>query len=307
MVMSHSNPNEDPPLDDDLPPPYYSTEASSSTAQQPPAHLTPITPTSQSSLFASHLTSLRSQILSERAARSCARDQHDSFVLALLVPEVEVLLASIATIHPPPRLVETTIVPAATVGLAWEFSDHDEGRPGEVRRVLRLEQGGGGSKLAMDRKGGSVDDNKTMARSKEGLDDRSGWKDEAGSSDAQSTSALWWADESMARRLAKHLQPDRPTASVDRQIVKAHVAQNKEAQKSSRWSLFRKNGPTPQPEQKASEMGASTGNSSRTAMAEDVTMSVKAEEVTFRRENAMGIWETSTGWGIVVRVRIRHA
>lgn len=33
-------------------------------------------------------------------------------------------------------------------------------------------------------------------------------------------------------------------------------------------------------------------------------MHVRAEHVTFRRENEMGIWESKSGWGIVVRLRL---
>ncbi len=38
---------------------------------------------------------------------------------------------------------------------------------------------------------------------------------------------------------------------------------------------------------------------------DDVSINVTAEEVTFRRENEMGISESKTGWGVVVRVRVR--
>lgn len=34
-------------------------------------------------------------------------------------------------------------------------------------------------------------------------------------------------------------------------------------------------------------------------------MTVRAEEVSFRRENELGIWESRNGYGIVVRVRKR--
>jgi hypothetical protein len=36
-----------------------------------------------------------------------------------------------------------------------------------------------------------------------------------------------------------------------------------------------------------------------------VKMTVRAEEVTFRRENDFGVWESMSGWGIVVTVRVR--
>ena len=37
----------------------------------------------------------------------------------------------------------------------------------------------------------------------------------------------------------------------------------------------------------------------------NVSMRIASEEVTFRRENEMGLWESKSGWGIVARLRIR--
>ena len=42
-------------------------------------------------------------------------------------------------------------------------------------------------------------------------------------------------------------------------------------------------------------------NSSRFTLG---TIAVRADEVTFRRENEMGIWESKTGWCIIVRVSL---
>jgi hypothetical protein len=39
---------------------------------------------------------------------------------------------------------------------------------------------------------------------------------------------------------------------------------------------------------------------------EAVVMTVRPEEVTFRRENEFGIWESKNGYGLVVRVRTRR-
>ena len=252
--------------DGDLPPPYSAAPepapSSSSFAQ-------PSSPSSSSSSFFSHqLSSIRSQILHEQAARQSARDQTDGQTLALLVPPVEDLLASIAGMHPPPALVEATLVPGGAVGPDWTFSDADERRSDEVRTVVKVRRED--PKLAGDRK---------KAADAQARDDD-----------------LWWSDEAMARRLAKHLQPERAAPPVDRQTVRAHVAQNKK----SRWGLFKKDEPPPTPPASASASGAG-------ASRDDVTMSASAEEVTFRRENEMGIWESRTGWGIVVRVRIRNA
>jgi hypothetical protein len=34
-------------------------------------------------------------------------------------------------------------------------------------------------------------------------------------------------------------------------------------------------------------------------------MVVRADEVTFRKENDFGVWESRTGYGIVVRIRVK--
>ena len=51
------------------------------------------------------------------------------------------------------------------------------------------------------------------------------------------------------------------------------------------------------PSQQQQQQSSSGGGASMTA---------RAEEVTFRRENEMGIWESKTGWGVVVRVLLRR-
>ncbi|KND94254.1 UDP-glucose 4-epimerase [Tolypocladium ophioglossoides CBS 100239] len=271
------------PLADEEPPPPYSAAPApsspcSSSAPQPGSQ-------PQSSLFTHHLSSIREQMLREQAARLSARDQTDSQTLALLVPPVEALLESIAAIHPPPALVEATLVPDGAVGPDWAFSDGDEPRSGEVRTVVRVRRED--AKLEGDRK---------RPPPSAGVD---GWGRSTDAEGAGPGDDLWWSDEAMARRLAKHLQPERAAPPVDRQAVRAHVAQAKENRKASRWSLFKKDEPPPPPP-------ISSPASSASASRDDVAMSVGAEEVTFRKENDLGIWESSTGWGVVVRVRIRN-
>lgn len=234
------------PPDEDLPPPY--------SAAPGPA------PCASSSLFAHHLAGIRAQMLHEQAARLSARDRADGQTLALLVPPVEELLASIAGMHPPPALVEATLVPDGAVGPDWALSDGDERRGGEVRTVVRVRRAEPKLELAGDGHG------------------------------------LWWSDEAAARRLARHLQPERAAPAVDRQTVRARAAQGRR----SRWGLFKRDEPPPPPVPPVSPPASGPGR-------DDVTMSAGAEEVTFRRENEMGIWESRTGWGIVVRVRIRSA
>ncbi|KAM6538235.1 hypothetical protein FALCPG4_000114 [Fusarium falciforme] len=258
-------------LDDDLPPPY--TEAGPSTAAPQPSQQ------SITSIFSSHLNSLPLRILSNQAARTSARDQRDSEVLTLLVPHVEDLLSSIAAMDPPPRIVEMTMVPEEAVDHHWVFSDEDRSRT-----VVRVQED---RKLQGDEKRPPKPEQKPLGE--RAFDEWGRWEDET--EDTTPRNILWWDDRDMATRLAKYISPER----VDRQVVKANVQQIKQDKKASRWGLFKKAEPSPPPPAPV-----------RPVEDEDpVTMTVKAEEVTFRRENEMGIWEGKTGWGLVVRVKIR--
>lgn len=241
---------------EDLPPPYTIADEPHRPEQ-----------TAQPYLFSSHLSSLRAGIASEQAARHSAQDEADNYILSLLIPHVEECLATIAAIHPPPSLVEATLVPDAAVDESWLTTDDDDRRDGIFNSVVRVSEH---SKVPSDQKRPSA---------------------------SQSNNELWWSDEDMARRLASHLQPARPTAAVDRQTVRDHVAQQK---KSSRWGFL-----------KGSSSASSSASHPRAAPAtpktkEDITMTVVADEKTFRKENDLGIWESKTGWGIVVRVKIRQ-
>ncbi|KAM0351609.1 hypothetical protein ACHAPU_002619 [Fusarium lateritium] len=252
----------------ELPPPY--TESGPSTVvstTQPQQSLTTV--------FSSHLNNLPLRIQSTQAARTSVRDQRDSEILTLLVPHVEDVLSSIAAMDPPPRVVEMTMVPEEAVGEGWVFSDLDQSRT-----VVRVSQD---RKLVEDQK--QPPKRERELRNERAFDDWGRWEDK--SQHSASDDVLWWSDHDMALRLAKYISPER----VDRQVVKAHVEQ---AKKASRWSLFKKTEPStpPTPIPQLQE--------------EPVTMTVKAEEVTFRRENEMGIWEGKTGWGLVVKVKIRQ-
>ena len=255
--------------DGELPPPYTESGPSVSTPISEPRQ-------SVTTIFSSHLHNLPNRIHSVQAARTSARDQRDSEILTLLVPHVEEMLSSIAAIHPPPRLAEMIMVPADAVGQDWIFEDEDH-----TRTVVRVTED---RKLVGDQK--QAPKRESEPRKNRAFDEWGRWEDDTTQS-SSSDDVLWWLDHDMAVRLAKYISPER----LHRQVVKAHVEQ---AKKSSRWGLFKKNEPqTPLPKSKLQEE-------------EPVTMVVKAEEVTFRRENEMGIWEGKTGWGLVVKVNIRR-
>lgn len=290
--------------DEDLPPPYSLGPSSSySSSSIPATSFTSGDPQQDSSfIFSTQLSSLRGQLREEQAARSTARDQQDGHTLSLLVPYVEELLGSIARIHPPPKLVEATLVPEGAIGAEWSFSDSEEKRSGEVRKVIHVGQDldFSGDKKQAPIPPVSTGSSSSSARDQYKFDEWGRWED-AGEGTTASEAQLWWSDEEMARRLAKHLQPNRATASVDRQTVRAQVERSKEAKKSGRWSRFKKDDLPAQAAQPTARSASATKSHQ-----DDISMSVKAEEVTFRRQNEMGIWESRKGWGLVVRVGIRQ-
>ncbi|ATY60913.1 hypothetical protein A9K55_006786 [Cordyceps militaris] len=252
--------------DGELPPPYSREEPASST---PP----------DDSLFAAHLAAVRSQMRAQQAARASQQDRHDTQLLALLMPHVEAVLASVVGAEQQaPRLVQATLVPDGAVAADWTPAETDGGRPGETHSVVRVQTTRRPDKMAADSK----------------TDGRARWGEHVAVGDDEAE-LLWWKDEDLAVRLAGYLQPaprSTPAPAVDRRTVAAQVTEAKKTR--SRWNILgsRSSSSSTPPIPPAASTPAAEGD-------DDVSMLVTAEEVTFRRENEMGIWESSTGWGVV--------
>ncbi|KAM3528766.1 hypothetical protein MY4038_005706 [Beauveria bassiana] len=278
--------------DGELPPPY-SPEPSSSSIHP-------------DSLFAAHLTSLRGRIRAQQASRASRQDQHDSQLLALLVPHVEALLASVAALDE--QLVQATLVPEGAIAADWTPAEAED-----AQSVVRVR-----TRLAPTRKMMPTDNKQANDVGRGGIgraeqqefDGWGRWGEDAArggkekGEDEEEQDKLWWKDEDMAKRLARYLQPKRKVVAVNRPTptVAAKVA---EARKSkSKWNMFG-GGRKSSGEGNSSPVPAVASRpDAAVEVADDVSMHVTAEEVTFRRENEMGIWESSTGWGVVVRVRV---
>ena len=110
-------------------------------------------------------------------------------------------------------------------------------------------------------------------------------------------------------RLAGYLRPE---PSLERKHVQAVVVEKKE--EKSGWGRFGFGGssrkksvaeplpsslspvPTPTPGLMSPTIGGAENDS--------VKMTVRAEEVTFRKENDFGVWESRSGFGIVIVVKV---
>ncbi|EHK50870.1 uncharacterized protein TrAtP1_009239 [Trichoderma atroviride] len=253
--------------DGDLPPPYSPNPNASSSTS-----IQHPDPQSYSSLFSAHVANLRTQISASQAYRASATDDRDSYILSIIYPRVEEFISSISEIYPTPRLAEAILVPDAAVSNGWKFNDEDDTRDGEYRRLIRV----------------------CEAKKKDGSDEKQ-WPSEKGSGSNETNDGisptLWWESESTALRLAKHLQPQRPASSpTDGQAAKTR------SKKSGIRGLFKRSEDAPQNIASKEERPV-----------ERVTMTTRAEEITFRKENECGIWETRTGWGVILRVRIHSS
>ncbi|KAK3951338.1 hypothetical protein QBC32DRAFT_344192 [Pseudoneurospora amorphoporcata] len=122
----------------------------------------------------------------------------------------------------------------------------------------------------------------------------------------------WFTTPILARRIALLLRPE-PTLA--RKTVQAAVeaapktpTSPSSSKKSGFGSFFRRSSSksdpqTPPPPLPTERVITPVRHG---AMLEDdgITMTVRAEEVTFRRENEFGVWESLTGWAVVVSIKV---
>ncbi|WYZ36962.1 hypothetical protein EsH8_II_000468 [Colletotrichum jinshuiense] len=287
--------------DGDLPPSY-----NEATAPAPPSSSSAFHPGSSVSATLTDLSSL----LRETQAQQTARDTVTvTTLLPLLTPHLTSLLTRLGTTPHPPALAELYLVPGAAVGPEWSIASDADRRAGESVHVVRVEReadpelkGAGDSKRASSGAGAA---SAAGPSSSYEFDEWGRWDDGPDAASAPKAGEWWWwNDELLAHRLARRLQPE---PKLDRTVVRAAVEQAKEEKKAGRWGLF-KSGGEPSSSSSSSASAPPPRLFSKSAPArpeEDVSMTVRAEEVTFRRENEMGIWESMRGYGIVARVRIR--
>ncbi|KAK1493081.1 hypothetical protein CCUS01_13903 [Colletotrichum cuscutae] len=245
-------------------------------------------------------------LLRETQAQQTARDTvTTTTLLPLLTPHITSLLTRLGTTPHPPISTELYLVPAAAVGPEWIIASDADPKAGQVAEVIRVEsEPDPDSKGRGDTKGqstGSASGNAVVGSSYE-FDEWGRWDDDVNTGASTSREGeWWWSDEGLARRLAKRLQPE---PKLDRTVVRAVVEEAKEDKKAGRWGLFRA-GTDPSSSPSLSSSGPPPSRqfmkptSPSTTFEENVSMTVHGEEVTFRRENEMGIWESMRGFGIV--------
>jgi len=113
----------------------------------------------------------------------------------------------------------------------------------------------------------------------------------------------YWKDEEMAIWLAKCLNP-KPTELPPRSVVSSKSAESKAG--SSVKSFWRRKSVVQQVDSPP-PVEPQDVKVDPMATEDKVSMKVVAEEVTFRYENDMGIFETERGYGIVLKIKVTMA
>ncbi|GAW23630.1 hypothetical protein ANO14919_132040 [Xylariales sp. No.14919] len=271
-----------------------------------------------------HLTSLPNRIRMTQEAHSVQQSLDDASLLDLLLPEIHDFLAYLGGLHTTPRLAHLMLIPESAVPPNAILSRMEEMRQrGEPCRVARVSLGLNGN----EKKSSTVyDSSQTATNSQDWSVGRefSDWgrfgESTSATDPSQSQSVLWWRDEDMARRLARHLQPTTANEPAPLQTpVQAAVEERVPAQKEKKGWFWGKKGGTGSTSTFAAKTveadvetfpgrGNATQITTRQTREKEkggARMSVTAEEVAFRSENDMGLMESTRGWAVVVVVQVK--
>ncbi|KAK3385803.1 hypothetical protein B0H63DRAFT_187735 [Podospora didyma] len=320
----------------DLPPPPYTASAPvigtiSPSSTTPTAPLTALAASS----LTTHLHTLASRLRTAQQARTTDQATRDLDIITQLVPRIEEFLgAFVSSSSPTASAAELVLVPGGAVPRGWAMTGAlERRRAGEFLRVVRVsdpfaslsgKSEKGGTPIsptkksyayahAYDDEDGDGDGSNTTKDGEAPSSSREAGFDEWGRFDSNESydntnvpTASWWyfRDEAMARRLAGYLQP-RANVKVERKHVQAAVVAEK---KGWRWGFGGGGGGKKSAETAApvSPGLARPGVAEMPAPDDGVSMTVRAEEIRFRRENDFGVWESLSGFGIVVTVKVRR-
>ncbi|KAK3377164.1 hypothetical protein B0T24DRAFT_236227 [Lasiosphaeria ovina] len=314
--------------------PYPNNNTSNNHAFPPPAPAPgPHTALAASSLT-HHLATLGARLASAQAARATEQAARDLAMINLVVPHVEAFLSELAWDDSAVG-GELVLVPAGAVARGWALTGAAERRRGgEFLRVARVgepqvgkseKSGSGGNSGVVPepvRSGGfggegyddDGDGDGRQPADKAGFDDWGRFDDGEGSSSLDAPTASWWwfRDGRLARRLAAYLQP-RPEVNVERRHVQAAVVAAKADKLPSpssgggwRWGgLLRQKNKKDAALMSPPLSGTPGLADVRTPQDDGISMTVRAEEMRFRRENDFGVWESLSGYAIAVTVKTR--
>lgn len=310
-------------MGDQAPPPYSLTE---STCADSSSSSSQVNPRSLTSYLNSHIAALPNRIRQNQQARNAQQVETDVWILEHLTPIIDSFLTDLSAHRTAPALATLIMVPNSAVPTDAVLSGIEDmfKRQDEVGRIFRVDIQQEEKKNMDSKSPASLSTGKETSSYRE-FTDWGRW----GDSDPVSTrpsDILWWKDEELARRLASYLQPPsrpKPKATA-RGPVQAAAERSIPAEKPKKgWGLGwrRSSTSTPNGDSSTVSLPVSADNSKGrrgTVEGGDVAgatgdqrdsgktaeMNVTTEELAFRRENEFGIWESTSGWALVVTVKV---
>lgn len=241
----------------------------------PPSYTDTMLSTPSPNTLATLLSNLPTHIRQTQKHLVDTHREQDNLILFAILPDVEAFLSSPDIATAPSGISELVLIPASAVHDSWSLTGlaerQSEGDVVRVAHVMLEHRNGDGEKT--DPGPGSWEKGESTNR----------------------PSNNWFSDEGMARRLAGYLQP-KDMVKTERRDVRAEVEQKRK--EKGFFGLRRKRSEPSTPTSPGSNSHAEKTDSG-------VSVRVRAEEVTFRKENDFGIWESMSGFGIVVRVTVR--
>ncbi|KAK4652769.1 hypothetical protein QC762_500220 [Podospora pseudocomata] len=260
-----------------------------------------------------HLRTLPRRLYQAQQARATEQASRELDIITALVPHIEHFLSNLG--NHPSHAAELVLVPEAAVPKGWVMTGAAERRrEGEVVKIVKANLGkllsqhtgstaatqppGKGEKSSFSREEDN-DDGDSPNEDKPEFDEwgRFECEDTDGIGNSDTSQWLWFKDEGMARRLATYLRPE---PNLERKHVQATVVEKK-AEKGiwKSWGSKNKERVGSNPSSPTTPGTPGTGENE-----DAVKMAVRAREITFRKENDFGVWESRTGFGIVCNVRI---
>ncbi|EFW99875.1 hypothetical protein CMQ_193 [Grosmannia clavigera kw1407] len=286
-------------ITDDTPPPYAESARATSISEH-------------RAQLQQYISFLPGAIRQREYEHKSKQYEQDVRYISRLVPEIEAFLSHVATLPKQPPRAELVMVPEPAVPDGWTLSEIEEQRKaGDVVQVSRVRESKdfdvGDAKPSMTDGRSTETNNAGISASETVGVEFDEWGRWPGSADdpissgngSGSASRWWWCDEEMARRLAAHLSLPKVAdhKANDLPVAVALEISRRGQQKTGSWLSWATGRRKPTdvavaspPKQKAVETAG------------QVSVTACAREVTFRRQNELGIYESLTGWGIVLRV-----
>ncbi|KAL5594055.1 hypothetical protein BROUX41_001107 [Berkeleyomyces rouxiae] len=268
----------------DLPPPYD--------VGSPPPSLRAV-----SEHIHARLACLPSLLRSSEAAHASSQLALDLSTIQSLIPAIDELFSHLTQLPRAPAVAEVTLVPRAAVDESWVFAGHETEYQHDDAPVA----------------GPQSDCSPTAVHRLRRIDGPQDPYSQGPDNTPVPSSLLFWDDWEHAQRLA-HLmrQPDPPRPARQSAAAPPSPSPRTSEPKRKKWRLFGSSSSAPSAARQRAQSTLTTAvptppEQHHPSTGDDTAaaaMTVTPEEVTFRRQTKLGLWESMSGYALVVRIKI---